>query len=291
MTILAGKKGAWLNQFALPNHQLFVRRARQVDYVVIKYGMSTYEVTAQQFSIPWVAERMAESGVGSQNGPSQAVRYGTELAQQANQPGCIAAIINLEEADGGWHTDNGWATLQLVNTFRSIAPGKPLYASIDTRGNRPNYPYQKALAAVCDGVMPMTYPAAFGQSAAVAFAATVTPLVRQRWAGKEIIPTYQTYDAADVPAQVAQVQALYGAGIIVGANTYTLGHASQEQWDASLAFTPVPVQPPAPPPDVAGGLMELRALWVTGWHAIEQTGTVGEAIAFSDFWRRLTGVL
>lgn len=291
MTVLAHKRGTWLNQYAQPSHQLFVARARQVDYVIIKYGMATYEQTATQFSIPWVAERMAESGAGSQNGPSQWKKYATELANQANQPGCIAAVINLEEADGGWHNDNGWATLALVNEFRALAPGKPIFGSLDTRGARPNYPYQRAAAAVMDGVMPMTYPTAFQQPANVAFAATVNPLVRERWAGKEIIPTYQTYDGADVPSQIAQVGSLYNSGVIQGANSYTLGHASDAQWVASLAFTPAPATPPAPAPapDVIEALVRLRKLWVDGWHAIEQRGTIEEAVSFTQFWRDITG--
>ena len=169
MSILANKHGTWLNQYAKPTHQVFVTRARQVDYVVIKYGMKVYEETAAQFSIPWVAERMGEEGAGTQSGPAHAYKYAEELAAQANQPGCIAAVINLEEADGGWQNDDGWGALRLVTRFRERAPGKPIYASIDTRGNRPNYAYQKALASVCDGVMPMVYPKAFGQNARVAF--------------------------------------------------------------------------------------------------------------------------
>jgi len=258
---------------------------------VIKYGLVKYQETAFQFSIPWVAERMAESGAGSQDGPSQWKKYATELANQANQPGCIAGVINLEEADGGWHNDDGVATLQLVNEFRRLAPGKPIFASLDTRGNRPNSPYQRAAAAMCDGVMPMTYPTAFGTSAAVAFAATVNPLVRQKWAGKEIIPTYQTYDGADVASQVAELNRLYSTGVIVGANGYTLGHATNAQWVASLAFVPAPPQPPAPAPDVAAALVAIRKLWVDGWKAIAERGTVRESISLAEFWKNLTGTV
>ncbi len=291
MSILAHKRGTWINQYALPNHQVFANRGRQVDYVIIKYGMATYEETARQFSIPWVAERMAESGAGAQNGPSLWQQYAVELANQANQPGCIAAVLNLEEDDGGWHTDDGWSTIKLVKRFQELAPGKPLYASIDTRGPRPNYPYQRAAAALMDGVMPMTYPGAFGTSAATAFAATVSPLVRSRWAGKDILPTFQTYSppAVDVPAQVAEVRSLFAAGIIQGANTYTLGHATQPQWDASLQYdVSVPQQVPAPP-DVVAALTRLRELWVNGWHTIEQRGTIEEAVSLAAFWKSITG--
>jgi hypothetical protein len=290
MSNLKGKRGSWINQFAQPSHQLFIQRGKQVDYVVIKYGMATYEVTALQFGIPWLAERMGESGVGAQNGPAHAAQYAQELAAQANQPGCIGAVLNLEEADGGWHTDEGWSTITLIKEFQRLAPGAPLFASLDTRGNRPNYPYQRACAALCDGVMPMVYPKAFGLSASASFASAITPLLRERWAGKDILPTYQTYDGADVPSQVAELDRLYSIGHIAGANSYTLGHASGQQWQQSLAFAPVaPPPPPATAPDLRAALVAMRTLWVNGWHAIEQSGTVGEAVAFADFWKRLTG--
>lgn len=289
MTVLSQKRGTWLNQFALPSHQVFANRGRQVDYVIIKYGYAAYEETARQFNIPWVAERMAESGAGSQNGPALWQQYATELANQTNQPGCIAAVINLEEADGGWHTDDGWATIKLVKRFRDLAPGKPIFASLDTRGSRPNYPYQRAAASMCDGVMPMTYPGAFLTTAAVAFNATITPLVRERWAGKDIIPTYQTYGGADVPSQMVEVSNRYIIGIIAGANSYTLGHATDTQWSESLAFAPASAQPPPPSPDVAAALVAIRKLWVDGWTAIAERGTVPEAVALAGFWQSLTG--
>lgn len=291
MTILKGKRGTWLNQYARPSAALFVERAADVDYVVIKYGMTDYERLAQQHGIPWLGERMGESGAGSQNGPSEAARYAQELANQANQPGCIGAVINLEEADGGWHTDNGTGTRRLISDFRAKAPGKPLFASLDTRGSRPNSPYQRACAELCDGVMPMVYPGAFGQSAPTAFAAAITPLVRQRWGEKDIIPTYQTYSPppVDVPDQMRVVQRLYDEGVIDGANSYTLGHATEAQWRDSLAFVVSAPQPAKPVPDVVAALIQLREAWVKGWHAIEQRGTVGEAAAYAQFWEGLTG--
>lgn len=289
MSILREKRGTWINQYATPPPDLFVHRAGQVDYVIIKYGLKEYEKLAHQSGIPWLAERMGESGTGDQRGPSRAVTYGTELANQANQPGCVGAVVNLEESDGGWHTDDGGGTRELIDTFRKLAPGKPLFASLDTRGNRPNSPYQRALAAACEGVMPMVYPAAFGQRADVAFAAAITPLVRASWNGKEIIPTFQTYDKADVPSQVAELDKLYRAGTIDGANSYTLGHATDAQWDASIAFSPAGQRPQPSQPDVAPALKTVRALWIDTWHAIEQKGTVSEATALAEFWRNLSG--
>jgi hypothetical protein len=291
MTVLIGRHGTWLNQYAKPKKDLFLRRARQVEYVVIKYGMRTYEQLCHQEGILWVAERMAESGEGTQDGPRHGARFAQELADQANQPGCVAAVINLEEADGGWHTDDGNGTRQLVTTFRSKTAGQPLFASLDTRGNRPNYPYQRVCAELCDGVMPMVYPGAFGQPAATAFKAALTPLMRERWKGKEIIPTYQTYTAGnvDVGAEVDVLHALSREGVIAGANSYTLGHATEAQWAASLAFRPVRVQPSQPAGDLADALVAIARAWREGWTAIAERGTVAEAAAYADYWRKLVG--
>lgn len=289
MSIIKHRRGAWVNQYAQPPSERFLARARQVDYVIIKYGLQQYERLAHAHQVPWLAERMGESATGDQSGPSQAVRYGRELAAQAMQPGCVGAVINLEEADGGWHLDDGAATRRLIEAFRANAPGRPLFASLDTRGNRPRSPYQRVCAELCEGVMPMVYPQAFGQPAAVAFAAAINPLMRDAWAGKEIHATYQAYGSADVPAQVAELSRLDIAGIIQGANAYTLGHATDAQWSAGLTYVPAPAQPAPPAPDVPGALRALRTLWVDGWHTIEQRGTVAEAAAFAEFWRKVTG--
>jgi hypothetical protein len=289
MTVLRNKRGTWINQYALPSQTLFQARGRQVDYVVLKYGLAQYEAWAREANIPWLGERMGESGAGAQSGPANAALYANQLADQALQPGCIGAVINLEEADGGWHTDDGSATRRLIETFRART-SVPLFASLDTRGNRPNYPYQQVCAELCDGVMPMVYPDAFGLPADVAFGTALTPLMLSRWAGKEILPTYQTYGDADVPSQVAVTEDLYRQGKIHGANTYTLGHATDEQWSASLAFVPVaPAPAPLPNIDLAAALVALRKAWVLGWASITDHGTVGEAVALADYWRKLVG--
>ena len=307
MSILYGKRGTWVNQFAQPTLEEFDAGMRPMEYVVLKWGLNgagiggpnsgVYERQAASLGKDWLAERMAESGEGSQDGPRHAALYAEQLANQANQPGCVGAVINLEEGDGGWHLDNGDGTRLLINTFRTKAPGKPLFASLDTRGNRPNLPYQRICAGLCDGVMPMVYHAAFQQSPATAFAVAITPLMRERWAGKDIIATYQTYDVrkelpiqTDVMAQVAELRSLYARGIIHGANSYTMGHATPAQWAASLAFEPKPHVITSPKPDVAAALAEIRKLWLEGTHQVEQKGTIQELAAWSRFWEKLAGV-
>lgn len=298
MTDLANKRGTWINQFALPAPDLFVARGKQVDYVMIKYGHPDYEKLAFDAGIPWLAERMGESGVGSQNGPANAQQYANELADQAMQPGCVGAVINLEEGDGGWHTDDGSATRGLVETFKSRCPLLPLFASIDTRGNRPNYPYQQVLAELCDGVMPEVYPGAFGLPATASFATSLTPLMLMKWNGKDVLPTFQTYSPPDVSVldEVSELTSLYNQHKIQGANSYTMGHATDDQWAASLGFKPALMPAPMPPPpapvlsaEVITALVALRKAWVAQWTAIADHGTALEAAALADYWRKLVG--
>lgn len=294
MTTIVNKRGAWLNQYAVPSDEFFLARAKEVDYVVIKYGFQHFEKLCFRNEIPWLAELMAEDFPGDQKAWLEPLKYAIRLAAQAVQPGCVGAVLNLEEADGGWHLDrDGLATRTLIAEFRKYAPNMPLYASLDTRGNRPNYAYQQACAELCDGVMPMVYPQAFGQSATQALLATITPLVQGKWRGKAIIPTLQTYG----PIEVASVQALGNicnlmnqAGYCAGVNAYTLGHASAGQWEAFLdssdwadGLTPVTE------PDPREALITLGGVWKRQWTEIAERGTVEEAVALADMWRRLVG--
>lgn len=296
MTHIVNKRGAWLNQYAMPSEEFFLKRAKEVDYIVIKYGAAfiPYERLCFQNEIPWLAEVMGDRFAGDQTAWLEPMTFATKLAAQANQPGCVGAVLNLEEADGGWHLDKaGLATRTLIQAFRQLAPGKALYASLDTRGHRPNDAYQQACAELCDGVMPMLYPEAFGQAATQAILAVVTQLVREKWRGKPIIPTLQTYG----PIEVASVQAMgnicnlmWRAGNCHGVNAYTLGHASMSQWDAFLDSTDW--ADGNPPPRVGltpeqQALETLRTLWVNGWTAIAEKGTVEEAVALAAMWQQL----
>lgn len=301
MSVLKDKRGTWINQYAEPAASQFLARTADVDYVAIKYGQETrdgrafYESLAFSTGRPWVAELMPERG------QAFAEEDGRHLGEQAAQPGCIAAIVNMEEADGSWQEDDGSRTSVFIDSFQAAAPGVELFASIDPRGNRPNSPYQLVLADRCAGVMPMIYPAAFYPTrfdgyVARAFADCLTPLLLQRWAGRDVIPTFQTYDAVspdDITIEADQCRQLYDTGTIVGANSYTLGHASDAEWAASLAFAPHVQAPPAPVPapgtdDYIAALHALRAAWTAQWRAIADVGTSPEASALAAWWAKLT---
>ncbi len=289
---IIGRKGAWINQFAQPSPDQFLERARQVDYIVIKYGLPQYELVCRQLGIAWLAEVMAERGVGDQTAPNYASEFGKRLADQANQTGCIGAVINLEEADGGWHRDSGSRTVELINTFRRLCPNKPLYASLDTRAGRPNYEYQKVCAQLCDGVMPMVYPKAFGQSAAEAFNASINQTFVSKWAGKPIIPTIQTYDGIG-PVVVNGSVAAATDHCVNGVNAYTLGHATESEW---RAFVEAPAQfaghPAYTPPEVLDprvALLVARVRFLEAMCQLAVSGTADEVLAFATFWKQASG--
>lgn len=288
---IIGSKGGWVNQYAQPSDQMFNdRTGGSIAYVIIKYGLSQYELAANSRQVPWLGERMGEAGAGIV-AIDQWERFATELAQQCGQPGCIGGVINLEESDGGWNTDDGTATLQLIRKFRELRPDKPLFAALDTRGTRPAYPYQQACATLCDGVMPMVYPKAFGQSPREAVAASLTTALREAWAGKPIIPAIQTYDGIGGPLVEATMVELSGAGVS-GISAYTLGHATEEEWGTFRRITVMyKDQIPAQQPPAGATTTDTRALLIEARMKYLEVldklafGTPDELLSFALFWK------
>lgn len=281
MINIEGKKGAWINQYAQPNMQTFYERASQVSYLIIKYGLSQFEQSAATRGIPWLGERMGEAGVGLV-AIDKWSQFASELAQQCNQPGCVGGVINLEEADGGWHNDDGSRTNALVAKFRALCPDKPLYASIDTRGPRPQYAYQQVLAQLCDGVMPMVYPKAFGQTAQGAVGSAITPMLRGAWKNKPIIPTIQTYDNLP-PAVVEETMFACGREGVRGITAYTLGHATQPEWGA---FINTAVAMGSTGDDLRTQLLDARVKFLEAMLGLALRGTPDEILAFATYWKQ-----
>ena len=274
-----GKRGAWLNQYALPELQTFSERAAQVAYVILKYGFPQYERLAYNGKVPWLAEIYPYD-----NDPA---RYANLLADQAGQPGCVGAVVNMEYGSdhtvAHWDTDGGARTTLFINTFHDRST-LPLFASIDTRGNRPTMPYQKVLATRCEGVMPMIYPQEFGQSVDAAFQAAITPAMLAAWKGKLIIPTIQTYNNISVADVVRQTQL---GNTFDGVTAYTIGHATAEEWNAfisELASEPTHFAGT----DVASALASLRVKWLETMGQLALKGTPDEVAAFASYWKGLS---
>ena len=270
---LKGKKGAWVNQYAIPAPDLFMERAPQVDYLIIKYGLGGIEKMAVEAKVPWLAEIYPYD--------VDPARYANLLADQAGQPGCVGVVVNFESGDGPlvahWDGDDGRRTRLFFDTLLPRIGALPIYASIDTRGDRPQRPYQRELARVCAGVMPMVYPKEFLQAVDVAFASAITPTVEVMWHGKEIIPTIQTYNDIGAAGVALQVKA---AGLRDGVTAYTLGHASPEEWATFIERASAPAGDGA-------GLLALRVNWYTMMCQLAINGNVDAVVAFADSWKKM----
>lgn len=227
---LRGLKGAYLNNYAVPTAGAFVDRIKQVDYVVIKYGMGDFEKLATHASVPWLAEIYPYRPSAKDNG--------SELALQAKQPGCVGAVVNFESGTSpgvaDWDSDDGSATRDFVTSFRAQAPGVPLYVSIDTRGYRPTMAYQRVLLELADGVFPMVFPKEFQQGVPLAIASVMPGCAGWWQARKPAIVTFQGYNGIGVADVVDQVRELAADPRVDGVNIYTIGHASDAEWDAFI---------------------------------------------------------
>ncbi len=271
---LKGKRGAWVNQYAIPAPDLFMERVKEVDYVIIKYGLGGIEKMAVEAGVPWLAEIYPYD-----NDPE---RYANLLADQSAQPGCVGVVVNFESGDGPgvahWDGDDGRRTRLFIDTFKARnAAGLPIYASLDTRGYRATTPYQKELSRNCDGVMPMVYPKEFFQTVPVAFAVTVTPTVQLIWHGKEIIPTIQTYNGIGGNLVTQQLET---AAKFDGVTAYTLGHATPEEWSAFIMSEPAA-------PSARESLLALRVDWYTMMCQLAINGNVDAVAAFAESWKKM----
>jgi hypothetical protein len=240
MTTAAGI-WAWHNQFSsLPLAKCVERAQRaKIEGVIVKYGMPNVEQAYKVGGIKWATEVYAYI--------SQPQLEGGRLAD-AVDAGAAFAVINAEEGPGGWGPSETTrlAMSILINTFRNRHPTVPLYASIDTRGDRLNHPYQQIMLQACDGIMPMQYPGSFypSQPANYIDAAVSNCLAGKDFRGKLVFPTLQSYSwewpkdsgqihsigPSGIQRQVALLQP-YGAEI-QGFQFYTIHHATDAEWDA-----------------------------------------------------------
>jgi hypothetical protein len=202
-----------------------VARAIQLplSYVIVKYGYPQYEALLKAANIPHAVERFVYA--------DQPEAEGAMLAN-AVDAGAAFVVINAE-GGGGWEDADATVMWRMLGTFRARHPHIELYASIDTRGGRPDLPAMRALIDACVGIMPMVYPWDFEQSVTAAFAAALDHFNPR---GKPVIPTIQTYPNDDGPRPgfigvKAQIAEVHRRGL-PGYNIYTLGHAADDEWRA-----------------------------------------------------------
>ena len=250
MTTAAGI-WAWHNNWSTMPLAKCVERAQRakIEGVIVKYGAPATEKAYSAGGVRWATERYAYR--------DDPVGEGTKLAN-AVDAGAQFAVINAEEGPGGWGplTDTGPAMTALIDTFRARHPGTPLYASIDTRGDRLRHPYQQVMLLRCNGVMPMIYPGAFRPSQPDGY---ITLAVVECLQGKDfynlpVFPTLQSYPW-EWPKNSGQIHTMgpegirlqaTGAGIYCpeGINFYTIHHATDAEWDEICKLVQVSSNPP-----------------------------------------------
>jgi len=215
--------GAWINQYAtLPDAKL-VARAQQCDFVIVKYGQWREFDLLKRAGVRLGIERYCY--------PGQAFTEGQMLAEGIGR-GAEFAVVNAEVE---WEFNGADVPMrQLITELRRQHPSVEVYGCTDTRSYRFARPYQRVLAELATGWMPMIYPKEFQQTAAAAFASS---LGGKDFGGKPVLPAIQTYNGAGAALVTAQVEEAVRRGL-PGCQAYTIGHATDAEWAAFIANIP-----------------------------------------------------
>ncbi len=226
----ASGRWAWWNQY-IPNNMTtdsLIDRAKEakLDGVIVKAGYWGIMDQFQRAGIRVGVDVYAKPGSNL---------MAADMLVQGIRNGAKFAIVNAEHE---WERpDSGEQMRQLCSRFRNqvTLEQAELYASVDTRGRRMLMPYQQVLSRYITGWMPMIYPKAFEQSVVVAFSAC---LDNKDFAGKPILPTIQAYDNIGAVAVGSQIfQAIFQRGL-PGYSVYTIGHATDDEWQAVINDIP-----------------------------------------------------
>lgn len=230
---LAGRWAFWNqnsdNSFDLPR---MVQRAKDARLagVVVKYGFPAVEQAFTAANIPFAIERY----VYPNNPEGEAQRLANAV-----DAGAVAAVINAEVE---WEPAGPEPMERLIAAFRARHPTVELYASVDTRGDRLNDPYQRVLAQHIAGWLPMVYPLAFypGRPEGFVTRAFGDCLNGKDFGGIPVLPTIQTYDGIGAEAVAAQLAWVKVKGLL-GCQAYTIAHATDEEWAEFARQEEVPI--------------------------------------------------
>ena len=242
--ILEGK-WAWWNQYGDLSFDMAVctTRAKSAGLrgIVIKFGYPLVERAFTEAAIPWATERYARYV----NPEGEATMLADAVAA-----GAVAAVINAEEggdevSGGHWERDwDGSHMRRLIGAFRARHPAVELYASVDTRSNRLQQPYQIAFRDHITAWLPMIYPLAFRAARPAGFVARAFAdcLDGKDFYGLPVLPTIQTYDGIGPQALAEQLAEVKGRGL-TGYQAYTIGHATDAEWAViAQKEEPVPIE-------------------------------------------------
>jgi hypothetical protein len=216
--VLAEGRWAWWNHYGAVPVASCVRRAKEASLrgVIVKWGYPEARAAFAQASIAWATERYVY--------PDQPELEAQRLAEDIDR-GAAFAVINAEVE---WEPLGPEPMRRLIAEFRRRQPTAELYASVDTRGNRMDLPYQRVLAEHVAGWMPMVYPGAFGQSVGDAFAASLD-VGAIRESPLPVLPTIQTYGGVG-PTAVGEQIAEVRRRRLPGYQAYTIAHATDAEW-------------------------------------------------------------
>ncbi len=246
-----------------------LRRARLagLDALIMKYGDPAFEREIAAGGVRWGVERFAYA--------SQAAHEGAMLAD-AVDAGAAFAVANCEPNDGGGWGDTGAAAAirALIEAFRARQPRTPLYVCADLRRGRSlGAPFvREAARGGVDGWMPMVYPKAFGQPAAVAFDAGYPG---PEYLGLPCAPVIQTYDGVGPLAVLQQVGEARRRGAR-GLSAYVLETATDDELRALATARDDPAD--------AATLQATALAYVRGAVAILDHGAPGELRAWAELF-------
>ncbi len=229
----AAGRWAWWNQYIPITVDRCIERAKEakLDGVIVK---GLYWNVMESF-----IQAGIHVGVDVYAYPQHAARDADTLVEGIKR-GAKFAVVNAEHE---WEQpDSGEQMRQLCDRFveGTVGQAPEIYASVDTRGGRMSRPYQQVLSRYITGWMPMIYPKAFRPSMPTG---SVTQAFidcldgHLPWAGKPVLPTIQTYDGIGVTAVVRQIAQCYARGL-KGYQAYTIGHATDPEWEAIAMDAP-----------------------------------------------------
>ncbi len=238
-------KWAWFNQYGSQDVSLIVRRAKQVDGVIVKATLWPMFNALKAAGVRLGVERYTY--------PVQPLLEARLLSDGIDQ-GAEFAVINAEVEWEQAGVQGGTAMETLIAEFQRLQPGVELYASTDTRRGRTAYPFQKVLGQHITAWMPMIYPKAFypGQEAGYVGRSFYDSVGSdQDFQGKPVLPTIQTYNNIGAPAVERQVEEVRSSDDLLGVSAYTMGHATDREWEAFVQADTgfEPVLPPLEPED------------------------------------------
>jgi len=219
----AGKWG-WWNQHTGHSVEFTIDRAKDDPTLQGIITKASYPSVTQKF-----LDAGLRVGVEAYVYPNNPVVEGHNLAA-AVAGGAEFAVINAEVE---WEETISTPMEELIASFRETQPDTELYASTDTRANRTHLPYQQVLSDYITAWMPMIYPLAFYPTRPQGFVELAFRDCldgNQHFEGKPVLPTIQTYDqigAYQVETELDEIR----KRSLLGYQAYTIGHATQSEWE------------------------------------------------------------